>query len=181
MPRYYRRRATRVVRPKKKWATNLVDIDVTNTTGGVGSGKVYMMKELCVNSSATATPTPVIVKTGNFKLQFDASFGLTNGAPLQFSSYIIYVPEGTLVNFGYDDLKNLIDRHPEWILCWKFGSYDYVSAGANGNIDSVRVSSRLKRNLNSGDAIWFFGLATSTQNITSAGGHGMVQYWTCAN
>lgn len=184
MPRYYRRRYTRVVKPKKKWATNIVEIDCNSndaTLGGVGTKNVWMLKKICENSVGGATPTPVIVKTGNFKLQFDATFGLSVGAPLQFSGYLIYVPEGTFPSYSVDYFKQFVQKHPEWILCWKYGSYDYVTSGANGNIDSIKVSSRLKRNLNSGDAICFFGMATSTQNIDSAGGHGMCQFWTCAN
>lgn len=178
MPRYYRRRATRVVKPKKKWASNLVNLSPTSDTTG-GNSVVYKYV-ICQNANPTNVPTPVILKTGNFKLQCDAFFNLSANAAVSFSAYIMYVPEGTVLN-GINDVTALIARHPEWIMAWKYSTFDYVSGAAN--IDTIRVSSRLKRNLNSGDSIMFLGVGITDTGVTytNHGIKGMCQFWTCAN
>lgn len=178
MPRYYRRRYTRtLVKPKKKWATNFVDI---NANSSISGNKVVYATLLCQNSTQVGVPTPVVVKTGNFKLQCDAYFTLSQASAVEFSIYIMYVPEG-LVPIGFDDTKEFIDKHPEWILAWKYSTFDYVSG--TSNIETIRVSSRLKRNLNSGDSIMLIGLGTTGSGITysARGLSGKCQFWTCAN
>lgn len=69
------------------------------------------------------------------------------------------------------------DHHPEWILAWK--QIGYESLQGTRNVDRVTFSSRLKRNLNSGDRIVFalnsFG---ALQDLALLG---MCQFWTCAN
>lgn len=180
MARYYRRRYTRVVKPKKKWATNLVALNPVATS----SNNLSMMQYIiCQNANPTATPTPVILKTGNFKVQVDAFFNPSTNTAVEFSAYVMYVPEGMDFN-TFSDVQAFIQKHPEWILCWKYASYDFVSGNGIGNIDSIKMSSRLKRNLNSGDKIVFFGLAeagSSQATFNVIGARGMVQYWTCSN
>lgn len=178
MPRYYRKRYTRVVKPKKKWATNLVSL---NPSTVALNNKVMMQYVICQNANPVNIPTPVILKTGNFKVQCDAFFNPSANTAVEFSAYIMYVPEG-ITFLTFDDVQSFIQKHPEWILCWKYASYDYING--TGNIDSVKMSSRLKRNLNSGDTIMFFGLAiagSSTATFNVYGAKGMVQFWTCAN
>lgn len=177
MARYYRRRYTRVVKPKIKWATNLVDITGNATSS---ANKVVFTTTVCVNSAQSGTPTPVIVKTGNFKLQCDAYFTLSQPSVVEFSVYIMYVPEGSSI-LGYDGAREFVEKHPEWILAWKYSTFDYVSG--TSNVETIRVSSRLKRNLNSGDSIKLIGLgSTSTGTTFSAQGlSGKCQFWTCAN
>lgn len=181
--RYYRRR-TVVVKPKKKWATNMVEIGPTYKTE---NNRLIFYQKLCENSAQTGNPTPVILKTGNFKLQVDGTFSPTTGAPVSFVTYVVYVPEGVLpapnaANF-MPAIIDLISKHPEWVLAWRYSSNDFINTSGPGNVDSVKVSSRLKRNLNSGDSIYFFGIATTSgaNTFNSADCRGVCQYWTCAN
>ena len=181
MARYYRRRYTRtLVKPKKKWATNLVAINPTSVALG---NNVFMYYEVCQNANPVSIPTPVILKTGNFKVQCDAFFNPSTNTAVEFSAYLMYLPEGLDTVVGdFASAKSFIEKHPEWIICWKYGSFDYISGSSN--IDTIRMSSRLKRNLNSGDKIVFIGLATagsSQATFNVHGARGMVQYWTCAN
>ena len=107
MPRYYRRRYTRVVKPKKKWATNLVGLNPTKTTQ---NNTVMFQYVICQNANPTNVPTPVILKTGNFKVQCDAFFNLSEGTAVEFSAYIMYVPEG--ISFSsYTDVSMFIEKH----------------------------------------------------------------------
>lgn len=177
MPRYYRRRYTRVVRPKKKWATNFVDITAEGT---VSSNEVMFTNILCQNSTQAGVPTPVVVKAGNFKLQCDAFFGLSQASAVEFSLYIIYVPESSSL-ITIDQGREFVDRHPEWILAWKYANYDYVSG--TSNIETINMSSRLKRNLNSGDSIRLlaFGKTGSSTTFSSRALSGKCQFWTCTN
>lgn len=177
MARYRRRYRTIVRAPKKKWATNIVNFN--DTTAGSATAQFGAIK-LAENSSQSSRPTPVIVKVGNFKVQGDVFVAAgSNAAQTEISMYVIYVPEGINLPDAATS-RNLILAHPEWVLAWKFVSSNIATAGIPTNDQSFTFSSRLKRNLNSGDSIYLLCLAQS-QSMQSAIFAGMVQYWTCAN
>ena len=164
--RYYRRyyKAT----PKKKWATNIIQSSVT--TSGVA--------EICKNSSQTSSPTPVIVKCGNFRIQGDVSYSFqstTPSRPVNINFFLIFCPEGVAAN------DSLIGNHPEWIIGWKNLDVGYLTgssvAAAAGQ--SFSFTSRLKRNLNSGDRI--VAILQSLDTSATAQAVFTCQYWTCAN
>lgn len=139
---------------------------------------------LVQNSAATANPTPVIIKAGNFKVQGDGFFIATATTQVALSLYIIYLPEG-LSPPDATSYQAVISAHPEWVLAWKFISANRIfpAAGASATDQSLTfsMSSRLKRNLNSGDRIVLVGLATAGSGLSSANFSGLCQYWTCAN
>lgn len=177
MARYYRRRRTIVRTPKKKWATNIVNFN--DTTAGSATAQFAAVK-LVENSAQSARPTPVIVKAGNFKIQGDVFVNSGNVASqTEISMYVIYVPEGINLPDALTS-RNLLLAHPEWIIAWKFISSNVSTANTPTNSDSFTFSSRLKRNLNSGDSIYLLCLAQS-QAMQNAVFAGMAQYWTCAN
>lgn len=176
MARYYRRRYTRVVKPKKRWASNIATY--SNTAAIMDSDGIGFTT-LVTNSIQGSSPTPSIVKAGNFKISIDSylNFGsaVQGNAVVQF--FIVYVPEG----WGTSALANLISSHPEWILASKtVGSS--VALKSTLDLETINLSTRLKRNLNSGDAILLVFQADpslaagATLNMT-----GHVRYWTCAN
>lgn len=188
MPRYYRRRATRVVRPKKKWATNLreftLDLPSNTTTGQIGLYKLLCVNKSEVEEGTAVSPTPTIIKTGNYKVQCDVVMSTTEATVVRLYAYILYVPEGVFtpgsVTADYTSLNNIVLRHPEWIIGWRQVSADFLAA--NANVDKVQFSSRLKRNLNSGDQVYFVLTAkTDTNQISKLSCRGMAQFWTCAN
>lgn len=177
MPRRYYKR-TRVVRPKKKWASNIKLINES----GTGTACVI---ELCSNSSPTSTPTPVILKTGNFKVRVDSQ--VTYGASVEWwpslSFYVMYMPEGMSLgtNPDADAVSTYVTRHPEWILCSGVAGSNTVTA-SKFDLETVTFSSRLKRNLNSGDKVVL--LCTAPYGTAAFSGillRGVVKYWTCAN
>lgn len=171
MPRYYRRRYTRVVRPKKKWASNILTLNNQN----VASPYVVTLVQ---NSQQSANPTPVILKTGNFKISLDCRIevGSQLNANLIIQVFILYVPEG----WTNASIPGIVNSHPEWIMGSKTvgGSYEQASIYS---LETLNMSTRLKRNLNSGDGIvLLFVPNTSVPGATiSTTGH--VRYWTCAN
>lgn len=202
MPRYYRRRYTRVVKPKKKWATNIRKVFLDTQT--IGVTRVGAAIVLCANSLETAggqghsavVPTPTIIKTGNYKVQCDAHIGTNSSAVIRSMMYIMYLPEGVYAastsstvseayEQNFDALSLIVSRHPEWILAWRqFGS-DLI--GSSTNLDKVSFSSRLKRNLNSGDQIVAVVLANVDTDqiagtpISRVIVNGTCQFWTCNN
>lgn len=171
--RYYRRR-TVVVRPKKKWASNFIgsnlalNTDATNTVSAAGNVLVQ-------NSAQSSSPTPTIVKAGNFKVQGDCYFAVAQGNQLmQCMLYVMFVPQGIPLNVTAD-YTNLISSHPEWIMAWKMIDMN----GTSNEINSFTFSSRLKRNLNSGDSIRLIGVAEAGgTNAVSFAVTTKVQYWT---
>lgn len=190
MPRYYRRRYTRVVRPKKKWATNMREISLSFPTEQSPTADFGLYTTLCVNSSETTTqsvvsPTPTIVKTGNYKVQCDLILSNSAASMTDASVFILYVPEGitlgSTVREVYAALTGLVLRHPEWVLAWRQLGADWIAS--NSSVQRVTFSSRLKRNLNSGDRV-IFALVGKNQTggaVSSCRLSGFAQFWTCAN
>lgn len=180
MARYYRRRYTRVVKPKKRWASNIVTYSNTPSTLSTNG---FGYTTLVTNSVQAASPTPSIVKAGNFKISIDSYIQFPDDleavATVVVQFFVVYVPEG----WGTSALGNLISSHPEWILASKtVGSS--LSTGHTLDLETINLSSRLKRNLNSGDAILMvFQLdptfTTASGTVLKLTGH--VRYWTCAN
>lgn len=200
MARYYRRRYTRVVKPKKKWASNIRAINMGGSIQSDSVEKIAHLQELCVNSSEVSSssvitsPTPVVLKTGNFKVQVDCVYSANIPATLtptvEIFIYIMYLPEGVGIETGtagidYDTLNGLVMKHPEWILAWRhLGADSAITSGSPTNVERVQFSSRLKRNLNSGDRVCALLVGHthhSTAYIKRLECHGMVQFWTCAN
>lgn len=188
--RYYRR-SVRVVAAKKKWASNIKQITMRQGRVNVGGGPIGDYAILVSNATGTSTPTPVIVKTGNFKISVDAvaQVNLTAVSSVNVIVFIAFLPEGyvynsTDVNAGYF----LINNHPEWIMAWKQIDFTSATGAATSNSVTANFSSRLKRNLNSGDKIIFGTAYPAAEVKPEADNTGNLftytvacQYWTCAN
>lgn len=177
MTRYYRRRSVRVVKPKKRWASQLKGFQIGPLNVGTTT-PVAGITTLVENSVETATPTPVIVKTGNFKVQGDCYISSTTQAALiEMMLYVIYLPQGVSPTSG-ETATALVESHPEWILSWK--CIDMNTVGQQ-SVNGFSFSSRLKRNLNSGDQVAILAVGRAgtgaTANI-SVYVHGNCQFWT---
>lgn len=182
MPRYYRRRRSVVVRPKKKWASNMTFTSYEILPGGTGTQPVPVTN-LVINSAQANTPTPTIIKAGNFKINADVTYSVSTTTPIShLVAVVVFLPE------GIDPLSNaalgaLLTAHPEYIIAWRQLDTSYIVTGSSpGNVQNVTFSSRLKRNLNSGDRI-VFGILDQTPagTVTSIRVALTAQYWTCAN
>nr|QRV62005.1 capsid protein [ssDNA virus sp.] len=168
MPRYYKyRRYYKKVFPKKRWASNIksdkVELTLLTTSTSTATDTL-----LCKNSEQVKQPTPVILKFGRLKLKGDIRFSNTNVS--QFTScmiYCVFVPEGSNPNI------DLISKHPEYLLGWTSVSLDSGS--------TFSLTSTLKRNLNSGDAISIIWAIDTTQTPSQAISYNLfytAQYWT---
>ena len=120
----------------------------------------------------------------------------SSSAMIRVMMYIMYIPEDVYVASASEDeavraqadyasLRNIVEKHPEWILAWRQFSSDFLNS--NTNLDRVSFSSRLKRNLNSGDQICAVVLANVDTNIVVGTPisrviiNGTCQFWTCNN
>lgn len=177
MARYRRYRRTIIRAPKKKWASNISTVNATTETAG-SSTQVASVR-LVNNAAQGSNPTPVIVKCGNFKIQGDVYSQMSQAGTASVSLYVIYIPEGITLP-DYTSALNLIRAHPEWIMAWRFINSNFVSAAGSDNSESFSFSSRLKRNLNSGDSVYLVCLASGV-GLSTAYLNAMCQFWTCAN
>ena len=164
--RYYRRYIR--VAPKKKWASNILQGSVTTSNFGV----------ICENSVGTATPTPVTLKCGNFKVQGDVMWNIAGGGssrPTNLNFFLIFVPEGITPS------DSLIGSHPEWVIGWKTLDTGVVLSTSQNSVASANFtfSSRLKRNLQSGDKV--VAILQSGDSQLTAQCVFTAQYWTCSN
>lgn len=198
MPRRYYRR-TRTVRPKKKWATNITRLigqqsAIVNILPKAQAEYTHYLysSALVTNSATTSIPTPTILKCGNFKLKGDLriAYSLEGGGTTVTIAgcvaYIVYVPE------GYDVNAQIVYQHPEWIMAWTPVDMNLVGSNVSTSQDVQKfsISSRLKRNLNSGDRVMLLMdilFAPSSTLVAAVNADILftpaigVQYWTCAN
>ena len=175
MPRRYYSRRTRVVRPKKKWASNIGQLNYSITSGNLEPGKILVQ-----NTSQSSNPTPTVIKAGNFKASVDVVYTFST-APATLPNctvYILFLPEGITVP-DITSLGTLVNNHPEYVMAWRKMDFDYVANGGSFSGSSVTLSSRLKRNLNSGDKIYFGVYAMNSGARIQV--QGTVQFWTCSN
>lgn len=151
---------------KKRWASNIKQGTLVN------SGQV-----LVENSTGSSTPTPVILKAGNFKIQGDVTIQSGPGtAVVHCDVFLIYAPEG--ISTSISDLHGSMLAHPEWVMGWTALDTPISSTGTvSGN--KFSISSRLKRNLNSGDRIILFLDNRNTSFNVQV--DFTAQYFTCAN
>lgn len=181
MARYYRRRRTIVRAPKKRWASNVLPMDGNIVRDN--NGQFHYTLDLAKNNSEGTSPAPVIIKTGNFRVQFDVNINVAATGLIAARAFVIYVPQGLLSTADYPNIQTLVNNHPEWIMTWR--QLDFGNANAAGSVDTsvVKFSSRLKRNLNTGDRIVFaiIGEGDFTGIQYAATIRGMTQFWTCAN
>lgn len=169
MPRryYYGRRYSRGSRPRRRWAPHLVQGSLSITIPAATSAGQTSV--LCSNSANVGSDTPVstIIKVKNFKVVVDLTAASQN---LQLTNFIIaicYVPQ------GFDPGTEFLYQHPEWILVWRTVDVSQTVSNSGASLQNVQISSRLARNLNTGDSIRLFGvgtnLNTTTQGIVQLG------------
>lgn len=191
MPRRYYYRRT--VRPKQKWAINTASASVASTSQLTLSanqaatiGTIVCENSTRINNSGgSSSSSAQILKTGRWKFKGYIS---TPSNAVGYLVYLVYVPQGYYLNSGDgDDLLNhdaddIFYRHPEWVLAWSRKDYAVVD-----QINEISLTSRLKRNLNTGDQIQIRAIIfnTSTTSFTVGSGvpiiRGTVSYCCRAN
>ena len=131
--------------------------------------------DLVINTQDTATPTPIIIKTGNFKVYGSVSTDLTssNIAKLKnVQAFIMYCPQG----YSYTNDLLAISNHPEYIMGRTTLRFK------PGENTSFSLSSRMKRNLNTGDKIKLVIVVEKDTSLTgNLNVYGNYQWYTCAN
>lgn len=162
--RYYRSRRTI---PKQKWLLNMCNVSVysnTTQTTSISGGQSYLYTMDIISNTTNTTQTTntntisssnsTILKTGRWKCKGIIVSGFE---ALNYMVGIMYIPEGyTITSSGIFESGSVMYKHPEWVLCWK--RFDYSNAGQSNDFS---LTSRLKRNLNSGDRIVMFLLANN--------------------
>lgn len=169
MARYsrYRRSYFKKSYPRKRWATNIYN-SATGVTINANGNAGENTSDICVNSTQSSNPTPVIIKFGRVKIKGDVRTSLENANNFVTGRmFVCFVPQGSVLNLDF------INYHPEYIIGWTTISVD------SGNTFSF--SSALKRNLNSGDSIKILFRLDSfatLQNNQTFGFSYVCQFWT---
>lgn len=199
MPRRTTRRT--VVKPRKRWQMQLyqmnnainTDENLKRTYIEVPANTSFTMQhEITQNSTASSTPTPSIVKVGNFQVKMYISC-VPSEATVErimyyLRAYIMFVPEGVTVTGAW------MNQHPEYILA-KGGKASSAfthatainQAGTEVPYNSAKAlvnlqfSSRLKRNLNTGDKIMLVLIGNAVSRACAYTMYGDVQFFACTN
>lgn len=164
MPKRYTRGYTRRYYGRRKKWTPVFLTEQSN----VPAAAVFGHATLAVNQANQGATAPVAtnIKVKNFRVSVDVQApGNTAGSP-SVTFAIIFVPQ------SYTITANLMVEHPEWVMAWR--TIDLQTT------NTVQVSSRLARNLNSGDqVIFFFHRSIAASDITTL--TYQVMFFTCAN
>ena len=186
MPRRYKYRPRYSYRPRKKWNSNWnaddMNLNMPDVSTTTSYTKAVTNQQLIVNPQLTGTNVSTsVVKVKNVKVQLSTS-GIPDASNLSVYTMqlaIIFCPEGITPS------SDILERHPEWIMAYKMLTLD-----ASTTIPiNFSISSRLARNLNSGDTIYLTAITrrasaeTPAQNQTGLfmPCYYTVQYWTCVN
>lgn len=164
MPRryYYSRRYK--VAPKKKWASNFLRFQSTVTV------PAPVAVNLAINPTQE-NAVPRTIKAKNFKvsLWFEGANQEAVSNINLIEAYVVYKPQGYIIS------TETIAEHPEWVLVHKMiGRPDYQAEVTKPYV----LSSRLARNLQSGDSIQLVINALGTPR-TEVIVRGNLFYWTC--
>lgn len=177
--RYYRVKKTY---PKQKWLPVNNEIRVNgyslNPSSYVLRYEIITQNETRTNTSGGGNVSAAsIIKTGRFKYK-----GLiaSSSGNISYIVGISYIPEGYVLNSNTSvSLGSLGEcffyKHPEWVFAWTRLDYNTTSQS-----NEIRLSSRLKRNLNSGDQVVFFVIAinnmTGSSSVSTSDVQGTVSY-----
>ena len=139
MPRRYYRSYKKNYVPKQKWAPFMNDLvpAVFDIAAQQISGNFV---SLVTNSTEAATPTPTILKVKHLKVSLD--FYINSTTIRNGFMTILFVPQ------GYNITAGICNTHPEWVMSWRNVPND-IAAGNH----SFMLTTKLSRNLNSGDKI----------------------------
>ena len=181
--RYYRRY---VRAAKKKWASNTTEIRISGATVPADSftaiGQGILQNGDRINSSAVGIKsTAQILKSGRFKFRGTINVNVSSNISVLY--FITYVPEGAAALFTGSGTLDAFGNygfysHPEWVMAW--GRKDYVNSNQSNELS---LTTKLKRNLNSGDAIFLVicWINPTTGSTTTSGVQGTISYMCCAN
>ena len=184
--RYYYRRYVRAA--KKKWAANTVEVRVLSSTQVLTSNYSCLIQSIVQNgtrisSAASSTQSTMqILKTSRFRFRGVVSTTVSTGVSLLY--YIAYLPEGISPAYAATSLptndlgESLFYSHPEWVMAW--GRRDFIDASQSNELS---LTTKLKRNLNSGDQIVFIcqWINLSSAAVSTPPVVGTISYMCCAN
>lgn len=166
--RYYTRYRPRTYRAKRKWSPTLVNGTITTSAQAGTTATAFVV--LCENSANVGTNTPVstIVKVKNARVVLDPQSNV--GSSIRNSFYaIMYVPQ------GYQLTAETPTQHPEWIMVWR-------TIDTAGDSRNITMSSRLTRNLNSGDKIVLYhSMVNVGTGLITSGVTFFASFVTCNN
>lgn len=167
MARIKRKTTTVVTRqPRRPYSRNFHDIyaNLTNQVQEQGQTvtktRVGILELLCGNSSSNSNPTPGILKTTRFRFQGSITYVSASAPSRQFVKLgLIYIPEverNMIANWTGEQtgtyLQQALVNEPERLLAYKNVPLTPVANGSYG----VTISSKLSRNLKSGDGVFLF-------------------------
>lgn len=187
-------------KPKKKWAPfedNWIDIrGISPRVVEAQENIVICWGKFIDNAVQSATPTPAVLKVGNCQVTADAAYALNPNTTVTAACYIVYVPE-RWVESTYTNqqiavkLGEIPTTHPEWVMARGILQSETASGGTGTmllNTPSKSFSSRMKRNLQTGDAVYFLWIIQAhSTNGTSGSQIGMtsctthIRCYTCFN
>lgn len=176
MPRrYYTRYRPRAYVKRRKWSPTLLQNNFTLTAAS--GTTAFQTSVLCANSSNQGSTTPVstIIKVKNFKIVLDIT---STSNQLRNNFYaIMFIPQGFQVT------SNTPQEHPEWIMVWRTIDMTSTASTASGTgIQNYQMSSRLTRNLNSGDSVVLYHSAINpSDSAVSSSTAFFCSFVTCNN
>lgn len=178
MPRRTTKR-TRIIRPKVKWSPHMETISESLNVSA-NAAYAYYPHVICANAGDSHLPTVPVVQVTRINFQGHLA---NNQTSAEWYLYFIFVPEGldsTLATWA--GWQAYINAHPEYIMARTIGTSDFATSG--NTTTTLRLSTRMKRNLNSGDqviALFVWNTLYPTNSALTLPIQGQVSYYTKVN
>jgi hypothetical protein len=131
-----------------------------------GTGDFRSYVELINNPNNLNTDVTGYVQTiGRFSI--DCTLEGTNGDLNNVALFVMYIPEGYSM-YVNNSVVDVASQHPEWIMAYKYLGSPTDSQYGQG-CQPTRITSRVRRNLMTGDRVILFVSGTNSGNASITG------------
>lgn len=159
MPRRYTKRTVIIRKPRVKWSPHMeAHSDELLISGNTQSVAIA----IAANNSDSHIPTVPVVQVTRINVQAQLGSGQLPG--MDWYAYLMFVPENTTLA-STSQWLSYIYAHPEYLMARKIVESD--NASDNTSV-ALNMSTRLKRNLNSGDTIYLFLVARVIGSVSGS-------------
>lgn len=179
MAKYTRTRKYTRYRRRSNWASNIEELSFSIATITPGANiSTFILAE---NPPQDNTRVSQVYTVKNFEINYTVESPSESTSVTDYiediCAYIVYLPQGMSPSI------RLINQHPEYVMAMKFiGS---PAGDGKQEYQPHKITSRLARRLNTGDAIMFMLKFNNTSTSTISGNnlevHGIQRWWTKTN
>lgn len=150
MPRRYTKRTVIIRKPRVKWSPHM---EAYSDELLISNNLQSVVIAIAANNNDSHIPAVPVVQVTRINIQAQLGSGQLSG--MDWYAYLVFIPENTTLS-STSQWIDYIYAHPEYLMARKIVESD--NAMDNTSV-ALSMSTRLKRNLNSGDKIYLLLVA----------------------